>query len=210
MTTQKQPRYKGSSLVTPEGRFSFPSLLTPKLKYKSQTEYEYSTQLLFKKGTDLKEFNAKIDEAIAEVFGNDKSKWPKNISRPLIDQEVLIEKAIEKGYGHDHLEKGAMYMSAKTDAKKSKPVVLDANRNEILDPTEIYGGAQGKLRVNLKVYAMDGVDPVTKKAVKTVYVTPYLQGALKTQDAPAFGSGRISAQDMFEPITFEDQDSILG
>lgn len=201
-----KPKFKGQRFTTAVGRASFPAIFKPKLKYQAKNnEMEYSIEVLFDENTDHKDFQNKCDLALAEVYGSDKKKWPKNISYPLIDQEVLIEKYSAKGQSTDHLKAGAMYARFKTNAK-SKPLVVDRDHNEILDETKVYGGCYVRVSGQIKVNPIVGKDPVTKKDVLTVYVTPYLSGVQFVKDGPSFG-GRPSAQDMFEAVPFEDDDT---
>lgn len=204
-------KYKGTKITSPIGRASFPAVFTPKLKYQSDDQFEYSIDVLFDKGTDLKPFKAKCDEALSEVYGADRGKWPKNISYPMTDQEVMIDKLEAKGQTHDHLVAGASYIRFKTNATNAKPIVVDEQMNEIIDPTKIYGGCYVRVSTQIKVNPIKSKDPVTKKETLIVYVTPYLQGVQFIKDGDSFG-GRPSVSDMFEPVVFEDEEqpNILG
>jgi hypothetical protein len=202
----QKPKYKGADFTTPIGRASFPALMTPKLKYQSKTDYEYSVDLLFEEDTDFSQFNKAVNDALVEVFGIDKKTWPKNMSMPLIDQEVLIEKAEEKGKPIDHLQAGAMYARFKTNAKQGKPLIVDKNRKEVLDEALVYGGVYGRVSGKIKINVIDGTDPQTKKKIQTVYVTPYLSGFQIVRDGEAFGGGKRSAEDMFDAANFDDED----
>lgn len=209
MSISKQPKSKGVKFTTPMGRFSYPALFVPRPKYQQPTELEYTAELLFDETADLKGFHTACDLALTEVFGP-KAAWPKNISYPLIDQQVLIDKAAEKGQVLDHLKAGNMFARFKSSAKNAKPMVVDAQMNEILDPTKVYGGAYGRISTHIKVWVINGKDPVTKKATQTVYITCYLQGAQLLKDGDSFG-GRPSVSEMFEPVTFgESEESPLG
>lgn len=202
MATPK-PKYKGVKFTTPMGRFSYPALFTPRPKYQKPNEFEYTTELLFDGTTDTKSIELATDKAIAEVFGANKAAWPKNISRPLTDQEVLIDKAAEKGNVYEHLVPGHKFMRFKTNATNAKPIVVDADMNEIVDPTKVYGGAYGRVSTQMKVNIIEGVDPVSKKKIQTIYVTCYLQGAQLLRDGDSFG-GRPNVSEMFEPVTFDE------
>lgn len=201
---------KGVKFTTPEGRASYPAIFTPKEKYyppgtkPAVPDYEYTIQVLFDNETDLKPFNQAVDKALEEVFGTNKTIWPENISRPLVDQAILIEKAQDKGQAFDQYKDGAFYAQFKTNAKQSKPIVVDQQMNEIINPTEVYGGCYVRVSAQIKVNVIDGKHPVTKKPIKTVYVNCYLQGVQKVSDGDSFG-GRPNVSQMFEPITFDDE-----
>lgn len=208
MSTLK-PKYKGVKFTTPIGRFSFPALFVPRAKYKKPGEFEYSTELLFEDNADLKAFEKACDDALIEAFGPNKATWPKNISRPVTDQEVLIDKAAEKGQSYPHLKAGNMFARFKTDAKNGKPVVVDEKMNEIIDPSKVYGGAYGRVSTQIKVNVISAPDPVTKKTIQTVYVTSYLQGVQFLKDGDSFG-GRPNVSEMFEPVVFDNEENPLG
>lgn len=218
-TTKKQPR-KTYKATTPKGRASYPSVFEPRNKYvppgtkaKVPPDMEYSIEVLFPKGTDLSEFNAKCEEALIDKFGADKSVWPKNISRPMIDQEVMIDTLTAKGKNTSHLEAGAFYARFKSAARPDmpKPQVFDQNKNILEDVSKIYGGCFVKVACNIVVNVIAGTDPSTRKPVQTVYVTPYLTGVQFVGDGDSFGGGRASVADMFEPVTFDNSaDDLMG
>jgi hypothetical protein len=210
-TFQKGKKTKGAKFTTPTGRASYPSLFTPKLKYDSESDYEYLVELLFDKGQDLSDFKKKCDEALAEYFGANKATWPKTIVYPLVDQEIMIDKLKGKDKEADvsHLAKGAFYARFKTNAKNGAPVVVDQQRNEILDAIKIYGGCYGKVAGVIKVNVINGKDPVTHKPTVTVYVTPYLSGFQLVKDGTPIGGGRGNVSEMFEAVE-DDADDIVG
>ena len=200
MANQKQ-KYKGSKYTTPVGRASYPAIFTPKLKFQTKTnEQEYAIDVLFDKNADLSAFRKACDTALAEVFGQDKKKWPTNIAHPLRPQEELIEKAEEKGQSADHYAPGAFYAKFKTNAKNGAPVIVDSEMNQIIDPNEIYGGCFVRVSGQIKINVIPGT--------KTVYVTPYLGGVQKVKDGDSFVGGKASAADMFEPVSF-DADELM-
>lgn len=198
MSTTK-PKYKGCNFSTPAGRASWPAIFVPKLDYDKETMI-YSIQLLFPKDTDLTKFQAACETAVAEVFGHNKKVWPKNIQWPLKDQQELIEKAEEKGQGHDQYTPGAMYANFKTKAENGKPNIFGKDNEILIDPTSIYGGCFVQVAGNIKVYDVKGV--------KTVFVTPYLGGVRFVKDGDRFGSGRTSVDD-FEPVSQDDESEDL-
>lgn len=203
--------FKGQRFTTPVGRASYPAIFKPKLKYQKTDEYEYSIELLYDKKTDHSEFKKKCDLALAEVYGNDKKKWPANIVYPLADQEILIDKIVQKGTGGsiDHLAPGSLYARFKTNAK-NRPLVVDEDMNEVIDETKVYGGCFVRVSGTLKVNEINGIDPSTRKPIKTIYVTPYLAGVQFVKDGESFG-GKLSAADMFQPVALEeDEEDLIG
>lgn len=208
MAAPKQ-KFKGVKFTTPVGRFSYPALFVPRAKYQKPNEFEYSTELLFDETTDLKGFQAACDQALEEVYGKNKAVWPKNIAYPITDQEISIDKAAEKGQVYDHLKAGNMFARFKTNATNGKPIVVDEKMNEIIDPTKVYGGSYGRVSTQIKINPISGIDPTTRKPVLTVYVTCYLQGAQFIKDGDSFG-GRPNVSEMFEPVTFGEEESPLG
>lgn len=196
-TTAAKPKYKGARITTVVGRASYPACFKPKLKYQSQTEYEYSIQVLFGPEADQKKFTAACDEALTERYGPNRAVWPKNIAYPLTSQQILIDKAKEKAQSFDHLVPTGTFANFKTSAKGGMPIIVDKDRQPLLDESKLYGGCFVQVSAQIKINEVKGQDPITKQQTLTVWVTPYLQGVMVVGDGDPFG-GRQSAEQMFE------------
>lgn len=197
MTVQKFKLPKGIDHVTVEGRASYPHLFVPKFKYNSTTDKEYTIEVLFEDGADLRQFQKDSEKAVEEVFGANKTKWPANINWALKDQQELIDYAAGKGQIYDHLKAGNKFARFKTSAKNKAPGVYDANVKELMDPTQMYGGCYVKVKTNIKCVVVN----------KNVYVVCYLQMVQKLRDGDSFGS-RSDPAEAFQPVTYDVQDPL--
>jgi hypothetical protein len=83
---------------------------------------------------------------------------------------------------------GNMFMNVRSDRK---PVVVDQNVQEILDPTEVYSGCWVKASVNAFPFNFKG-----KKGVSFG-----LNAVQKVRDDEAFSGAKIDANEEFQPIT---------
>lgn len=197
MAGSNQKKQKGVQIVTPVGRLSFPNVLEPALKYKSQTEFEYSTEILWDSGTDIKPVRQACAQALNEYFG-DKSKWPKNIILPIKDQAEKIEKLEEKGKSIDAYQAGAFWLRAKSSTKMPPSVLAEDGKTVLTKQTGetcIYGGAFARIRINLKVNVVNNI----------CYVTAYLMGVQFVRHGEAFGGGKTAPTDMFDAVAdFDD------
>lgn len=182
------------SYTTPMGRVSYPNLFEARGNPFNDKK-EYSVELLFEKGEDLKGFKKACEEAAANTFGPDKTKWPKDFTIPLHDQAEMIEKLSEKDKDFSHLTEGAYAIKCKSEYK---PVIVNAQLKAVDDPTSIYGGCYGKASMNIKVYHIN----------KRTHVTLYLTGFQFIKDGESFG-GKPNAAAMFQPV-MDENDDLLG
>lgn len=110
-----------------------------------------------------------------------------------------FEEVIENGPLHDGDKKsdgdpayaGAYYLNAKN---KRKPLIVDTDKNEILDPSEIYSGIHAKCAISFYAY--------NKAGNRGIGVS--LQIVMKTADGEPLGS-TISLDE-----AFEDDDDLLS
>lgn len=167
--------------TTPEFRVSFPTLKTPKAAFENQ-DPSYSVQMLFPKSSDLTALKKIVGQVIRAKWGEDKTKWPKNLKTPFKDGN---EKNLEN-------YKDMTVVEARS---KMKPGLVDKKLNEILDASEVYAGCWA--RATVTVYAYD------KAVNKGVAIG--LQNVQKLRDDTAF-SGKKNAKDDFEMIAGDDDD----
>lgn len=181
------------NVVTPYFRVSYPNVFRPRKNDLSGRD-EYSLVALFKKGEDLKKLKEAAEEAAIAKWGPDKKKWPRNLRTPFRDQEDRGketedgETVLPPGY-----EAGAFYLNLKTT---NKPGLVDANREEILDETDFYGGCWARASVRAFAYSVKGNNGVSFG----------LQHIQKYKDDEPFGN-RTTAEEDFEPIKDEDGES---
>ncbi len=130
-----------AALRTPFGLLSFPNIFTARAPVEG-ADPRYSVNLVFdKEAQQSPEFKA-LKDAIAqcakEKWGN---KMPANLRNPIRD-------ASEKDYaGYDD---GCVFINAWT---KNPPGIVGPNREDILDPNDVWAGQLA--RITVKPFAYD-------------------------------------------------------
>ena len=176
-----------ANIVTPEFRASYPALLQPK-KNDLSGENEFSVVALFKKGEDLSVLKKACEDALAEKFGTDRTKWPKGLKTPFRDQaEKEKGGVLPAGY-----EAGAYFCTFKT---KVKPGIVDGGLHAVIDPSVVYGGCY--MKASVRAGAWEG-----KKDGKVVSrgVSLFLQNIQITRNGEPLGMPRVAAEKEFAPV----------
>ena len=183
---------KGVEFTTPRAIGAFLHLFEPH-KATEDSKPKYSCTLLWDKKADLKEMRKHIDAAAAEVFGTDKTKWPK--PSPTTGRGGLLlpwrdgnEKADFNGY------EGRWYVSCQSG---NKPIIVDRDKNKIEVESEIYAGILCHARVRAKVTEAGG----------NYFVTLYLQGFMKWDDGEPLSGGGCNVEEAFGHITDDEESS---
>ena len=137
-----------TKIVTGKVRFSFCNIWEPKAS-QDGGDPKYSVTLLIPK-SDTTTLN-KIKEAIKEAreafcAKNGASVLPANPITPMHDGDGTKPSTGEP-YGPEC--KGCWVISV---SSKQKPVIVDAFRNEITDPAEVYSGCYGRAAINFYGY----------------------------------------------------------
>lgn len=177
------------NIITPKFRASYVNAFvpvgatnddgTPKMKDGKQV-MEYSLQALFPKDADLSALKAAAKQAAVDKWGTD---VPKNLRSPF-----RIEK--QDGSVPDALEEGGSFMNFKTT---KQPGVIDAARQDIIDPVEFYSGCWARASVNAFAYG----GPGTKFSPGVAFG---LQNLQKLEDGDPLGGTRVKASDEFEAV----------
>ena len=175
-----------STTVTVQGIISYPFILEPK-KNNLSGKNEYSCDILFDKTTDMSQLNKAVQEALEKKFGNDKAKYPKNLSLPIKDGDDKNTPEYQ----------GKFYITAKCDADKNRIIVCDNKLQPIEHKTDVQGGDIVNVKVN--VYAYDNV----KKGVSCGLIGVQ---RIKSTDTPFNGRPR-NAEDMFESFADDSYES---
>jgi hypothetical protein len=168
-----------TKVITGMVRFSYVNIFKSRAFTDGQ-EAKYSICLLIPK-KDKKTLD-KIQEAIDEAIEQGISeKWggktPKNLHLPLRDgDEERADEAPEYA--------GMMFLNANN---KSKPGIVDADLNEILDPDEVYSGSWGRASINFFAYDNHGNRGVGVG----------LNNIQKLRDDERLGGSRASAESDF-------------
>jgi hypothetical protein len=188
MATQKNGQAE-TKVVTGKVRLSYVYVFKPKAASEDQ-EPKYSTCVLIPK-TDKITID-KIIKAVEAVRKSEvaKAKWggkvPANLKLPLRDGD------------EDHPEQeefvGHYFFNASC---KQKPGIIDLNKIEITDSTEVYSGCYARVSVNFYAFSKNG-----NKGIAVG-----LNNIQKVADGENLG-GRASAEDDFDD-DFKDEDDML-
>ena len=184
-TDSKQKSELEKPHLTPVFTVSFPNLFTPS---EFEGKKKYGVTALFKK-KDKKTW----DKLISLVDLAAKDKWGKAASaislfvHPLKDGDDKADASMEGKYENyrDHY-----FLSFQSEYQ---PGIVNREREDILDPDEIYPGCVGRALVN--VYAWEYQN--NKGAVMKRGVSFGLQHFQKWDDGERFGGSRTSAADAF-------------
>ena len=169
-----------TKVVTGKVRFSYVNVFEPKPQGDGG-EAKYSITLLIPK-SDTATLD-KIKSAMAEAREtfckkNGASALPANPINPLHDGDG-VKPSTGEPYGPEC--KGCYVMSL---SSKQKPVIVDAFRNEITDPNEVFSGCYGRAAINFYGYSNK------KKGIGAG-----LQSIQKLHDGEPLGGARGSADD---------------
>lgn len=172
-------------VVTGEVRFSYCNLLKPRASQQGGAE-KYSTTILIPKSDAATKH--RIDSAIEAAKQLGKTKWngviPPMVAIPLHDGDG-VKPSDGMPFGEEC--KGHWVLSASTSVDQP-PVIVDANLNPIINPTEVYSGMYGKIAINFGAYSAQG-----KKGIGC-YISKNVQ---KTRDGEPLGSSAPDAASDF-------------
>lgn len=176
-----------TKVITGKVRFSYVNIFRSR-SFREGQDAKYSICLLIPK-TDKKsvsEIKRAIDAAIEEGIA---SKWggkkPKNLKLPLRDgDDERADEAPEY--------EGMFFLNANSD---TKPGIVDKDRNEILDPDEVYSGCWGRASINFYPFDSNGNRGIGVG----------LNNIQKLKDGERLGAARASAEDDFGD-GFEDEE----
>lgn len=150
---------------------------------------KYSGSIIIPKSDTetLEKIRRAIEEAKKEGIAKFGGKIPPNLKTPLRDGD--IDRADDENYANSY------FVNANS---KTKPGVVDKDRNPILDPTEIYSGIYGRASLSFYAYNTNGNRGIACG----------LQNLQKLSDGQPLG-GRSRAEDDFND-DFEDDDDFLS
>lgn len=146
-------------VVTGECRLSYVNVFEPKKFKETDAEGKYSVTILIPKDTeDGKKTIAAIKVAIQKAAEKGAAKHfggriPTNVSHTLKDGDTETDDLGELKCEKNKELKGHMYMRL---SSKFAPKVLNAQRQEMIDPTEIYSGCYGRVSLTTFAYSGDG------------------------------------------------------
>ena len=177
-------------VVTGKVRFSYVNVFRSRA-FTEGGDAKYSICLLIPKKdkATVEKIQAAIEATIQEGIS---SKWggkrPKNLKLPFRDGD--IERADEAPE-----YEGMYFMNANST---TKPGIIDRDRNEILDPDEVYSGCWGRASVNFYPFDSNGNRGVGVG----------LNNIQKLHDGERLGAARASAEADFDDGFVEVDDDL--
>lgn len=160
-----------NQVVTGECRLSFVNVFEPKAM-KEGDEPKYSiTAIIPKSDTKTIEAIKAAIQAAAERgaqkhFGG---RVPTNVNSTFYDGDTAVDDMGDLKNIKYPEYKGNYFIRLST---KKRPIVLNADRQEIIDPTEVYSGCYGRVSMTFFAYSGDG-----RRGVSAA-----LNNVLKTRD----------------------------
>ena len=196
----------GNAITTPPVRVSYTNAVFTPRAITPGADPKYSIVLLFDKSNKEQMACLKALHAAAQAAHDE--KWPDKTKAPripIIGHDKSCIKDADKnadGQGVPLAEKNPEYAGHYIirAGSKSRPVVVDQNRQELLDKEAVYGGCWCK--VNINPYAYSGTE--------NKGVTFGLNGVQFWKDGERFGSGRPRVEDMFEAAGSDDPANYEG
>jgi len=174
-----------AKVITGKVRFSYAHVFEPSSIVEGGTK-KYSVSLIIPKSDTktLEKFEAAQKEAIEEG----KSKWggkiPKNLKLPLRDGDE--ERPDDEAY------KNSWFVNA---SSTTKPGLVDADVNPILDREDFYSGCFGKASINLYAFNVSGNQGIAAG----------LNNLQKTHDGDKLSGGSTASEDFGK-----DVDDMMG
>lgn len=176
-------------IITPPFRVSYPHLFKASA-IEGSDKKKFSVTMLFDKTADLKVIQLAIKNAKIAKFGEDKTKWPKNIESPVEDGDD--EKYEEKeGYaGH--------WAIKATSIEEQKPGVYgpkagpDGKVEELTSAADVYAGCFAKAQVFARIWEF----PKNSKRYGVHFLLDHIQ---KIKEGKSFSS-RKAGTEVFSPI----------
>lgn len=189
MAKKKQEFLK---VMSPKFRLAFPNLFTPQDGKKESDPKRYGMTMLFDKNVDLSKLEKACVKQCEAFFGKEKfAKLRKNPNFKWPFRDGNVERDEYNGF------ENTIFITASARADKHKPGIVDRDREDIIDPSEIYSGCY--CRATLSVYAYDNESNGVSFGVVNVQ---------KLADGEPLGTAKASAADDFED-DFEDDDDDL-
>lgn len=144
-----------NQVVTEEVRLSFVNVFEAKAMKEGDTPKYSVTAIIPKTATKTVDAIKAAIRAAAEAgaqkhFGG---RVPTEVNSTFKDGDTQTDDLGDKVNIKYPEYKGSYYIRLST---KNRPKVLDANRQEIMDPTEIYSGCYGKVSMTFFAYSGDG------------------------------------------------------
>ena len=184
-----QAKRTGTKVTTGKVRLSYAHIWEAHAMSEGQ-EPKYSVSVIIDK-KDKATLTA-IKEAVAQAKEEGKGKWngkiPGNLKTPLRDGDV--DRPDDEAYA------GCYFLNANS---KTKPGIVDADVQPILDQSEVYSGCYARLTLNFYAYNSNGNKGVAAG----------LGNIQKLADGESLG-GTTRAEDDFDSVDSSVDDDFLG
>ena len=188
-------------IITPEFRVSYPNVFKPcyfvdnKPIYPAKDdpkydEAKYRLTLIFDKKTDLSAIQLLINDAIENKWPDLKLR-PSNISSPFRDGS---EKGGKAGY------ENCNFAAATKLSDRGAPVLVDENRDPIIDPKEFYAGCYARAQITAfgwKFANKHGISFGLKMIQKLRDGEPFAEDESTVEEA--FSPENVPASDIVPP-----------
>jgi len=171
------------AIITPPFRVSFANVFEPRYNELSKRN-EFSLDAIFEDGADLTQLKQAAKAALIKKFGQDESKWPKNLRMPFKKKADRIRKGTDQRY--EGYEGDGVYVTLKS---KERPQIVGPDKSELFDSSEFYSGCWARASVTCYAYDQAGNRGVNFG----------LSNLQKLKDDEPFGSRTTAAMD-FEPV----------
>lgn len=183
-------------IITGKFRLSYPALFEAK-EFKGKKSWSIS--MIFSKDTDLTALRIAAQNAAIEKWGNDPAQWPtKKVKKNGV---VKTRSVIKWPFRDGDVEKpdkpeyeNAIFVGA--SCKKRAPGVIDKNREDIVDESDIKAGDY--CRASLIAFAFENEG--------SYGVAFTLLNVQKLKDGEALGGGRGAASDFADAEDIEDDE----
>lgn len=170
-----------SKMTTGKVRLSYANLFEAKSVNNSDPKFSVSLIIPKKDKATI----AKIEAAIKEAIEEGKSKKfggviPKKLKTPLRDGD---EERDDEAYAN------SFFINANSN---QRPIIVDEDKNEIIDKEEVYSGCYAKAIITFYPYDFNG----------TKGIGCGIQAVMKVADGDRLGGGGVSLDD------FDDDDTL--
>lgn len=172
-------------IITPKFRVSYPHVFKA-VQVNGKGEPKYSITMLFKKSADISKLKTAIKYAKIAAFGKDENEWP--------EMDSVIIDGDKKKYRDKEGYKGHFAVKA-TSFEDSKPGVVDADGELIVNVGDFYPGCYAHAQVFARVWEFSG-----KYGVH--FILDHVQ---KLDDGKSLSS-KQSVTEVFGPTAGSDDD----
>lgn len=184
-----------TQITTGKVRFSYCNLFTPRAASEGAAE-KYSVTLLIPKSdkATLAKIKAAMEAAKAVyIERNGNKKLPANLKSTLHDGDG--ERPNGGEFGPEC--KGCYVI---TVSSNNKPVIVNADKTPLTEPSELYSGCYGRAIINFYVYDTQGNKGISAG----------LNGVMKLYDGEPLGGSVVTDSDWDDGWEDDEDDDLLG